>query len=658
MELETPTKSKSKKVGQATLLPVSGSNTPETAEPLDSILPTPRILRLTNDELRERLRAAYRQLGESNANLQLAAELGQELLISNTTMKEEYEKTLKQAYEKQKALEQQLVQSNTSNSSESSNNDENTQSNTLNNINTKDNKKYDEDGEDDEEAMNLQRDVHRRAIERVEELSQLVFDLESAQSDLSTQLESAHALRREQEERNAREVIRLREELEKAQKSLALVQIQSTELANDKCRLAQERTNLLREAQNARGSDEALQTERERNQQLEQQLDQIRKSRNALEEQLAGEREERTRLTEQLGEAQNLLRENEQRHQQHMQWKRRFHEKERELEAAEVQLQALNDQLSLITPASTEGMATGVTLFAQVDDRRKRLEENHEQLAENHRGLKRAHDAMLQQQGRMRSHISRLTQMAQTADQEERLRRLEQALGQSQSENQQLQAKVARLERQPRLCPPKLHSADFAFSADTSINSGSVAVDSELVHWLQLRVNQLSEEIDVARHELRTTRLLQAAESEKVRSITTQLNETASQLRRVTAENTRLQLVIEEINLYGQQWMRYNSSFVIPEDKAAFEAYNSLVSVLNRLQQPLLPKNISITKESTTDVPIPVHSSPILKPLSPLTAIPSSSNNSNNKSLPPPPKQIRVQRDQVRTARQQECNQQ
>ncbi|KAI8055734.1 hypothetical protein BDF22DRAFT_773988 [Syncephalis plumigaleata] len=591
MSWQTPTRAKSNQSANGTPTPLDTVATPTTPEPLDSILPTPRILRLASDELRERLRVAYQQLRENNANLQLAAELASLRATSGIGA------TVKEQQQQQQPPSADI-------------NDQHYEKRTGE--------------EEEEEELALQQDMHKRALERVEELAQVVFELENAQSDLTLQLERAHNSAREQEERNTREQSRLREELEKTRKTLATAQTQLIELADDK------------------------------------------------REQLVNEREERHQVHRQLDEVSTLLKESEARHHEQEQWKQRCHEKEQQLETMETELRLCKDQLNLLTPAPSDTLNEGVTLFTQVDDRRKQLEQNHQKLKEDHRGLKRSHDVILQQQGRMRSHITRLTQLAHTADQEERVRRLEQALGQSQSENQQLQAKVTRLERQPRLHHPVNRSTSSDDTTTTSMHS--TMADNELIHWLQLRVNQLSDETEMARHELRTVRLLQQAESDKVQKITMQLNEISVQRQQAMAENTRLQLIMEEINLCSQRWKQHATSFTDLDDDTKAEAYTTLISIVKRLQQSLSSSSSSIverdaitnhnTTSSTSSQAVKHVKETTNSPIKPSSSSPSSPRNppsvtiSNDSPVPPSPKRIRVTRNQLRSNRQQECNQQ
>jgi hypothetical protein len=508
----------------------TGSSQDDSMDVEDITLPTPHIQRLADVELRERLRDAYRLLREKDHNLRLAAELGQQLLEANTKLKQEYEATLLKTFEQQAKLERLLA-------------------------NSKDHGTEDLGSMSITEALALERQMHQRANERVDELNKALFELERQRQEWEQQQREEQEARKELEAQSLRERQRLQKALDEARQELKSMREHINEVENDRRRLATERAGLLRDLRAERGRDEQLEAERQRFKQLERELGMVRHARDELERQLKSEREQCAMLSDRLKQYDDTEKKYQALREKHQQLEQRYTELSQQFEATEERARDLATRLSALEAAPEDGSHSraGVTLLSEVEDRRRLLETHHQRLAEQHRGLLKAHQAAMQQQSRMRSHISRLTQLTQTTDQEEQLRRLEEVLDQTRSENQELQMRLERLERaqdqalaSTALRPPH---------ALAQMNAGETA-DAEVLEWLRLRVQQLTEDAEAIRRELRTVKLLKAAESEKVRDLTKRLGEMTVAEKRTKANMVQLQFALEDVQMRIEHFSR------------------------------------------------------------------------------------------------------
>lgn len=166
-------------------------------------------------------------------------------------------------------------------------------------------------------------------------------------------------------------------------------------------------------------------------------------------------------------------------------------------------------------------------MFSEVEDRRVELEEKHAHLSQKHVGLVKAHTVSLHQQERLKNHISRLTQLNQQRGTvgEDRASQLERALGQIEAENKELRRKVMILEKNGGAGSKNgLHFAeDFADEDSEGISQSNA--NPELVELLQIQLDSVEQERTQLKKELRTLQMLKLAETEKVRSLESELHE-------------------------------------------------------------------------------------------------------------------------------------
>jgi len=141
--------------------------------------------------------------------------------------------------------------------------------------------------------------------------------------------------------------------------------------------------------------------------------------------------------------------------------------------------------------------------------------------------------ASMQQQEKMKNHISRLTQLNSSKGSEESLSRLEDALAQSQAENKQLRTKIALLENQTREV-----IVEVPVSGDMD--------ESALVQNLRIRISQQAEELASLKKELRTSQMLKLSETEKLRHCEACLHDSEQEIERLKRVVAQLKFHLEE----------------------------------------------------------------------------------------------------------------
>ncbi|KAJ3335414.1 Protein Spindly [Gonapodya sp. JEL0774] len=184
----------------------------------------------------------------------------------------------------------------------------------------------------------------------------------------------------------------------------------------------------------------------------------------------------------------------------------------------------------------------GKSLFSEVEDRRKEWENKHRDLSAKHAGLVRAHTMSIHQQERMRNHISRLSQLSLAKGDQERVRRLESALAQRESENKELSAKLNALERERGLGGPGLFRMD--------LGGGSPGPeDASALGTMRLRLQHLTAENEALRRENRTGRMMRLGETEKLRSTEKALAERDAELESERAKLANVKFELDDLKL-------------------------------------------------------------------------------------------------------------
>ncbi|RUS23249.1 hypothetical protein BC937DRAFT_89719 [Endogone sp. FLAS-F59071] len=484
--------------------PDSQGVTPEASSPTAILFSTPILERLNDDDLRHRLKDAYQMIKEKDQNLILAAEIGQQLLQSNEGLKGEYEKLL-------------LQQSQASGDS------------TM---------------EIAAAAAAAAAAATASSNERHDVLSAYASDLEGINADLQRDLDAATHRLREFEHASERQVQGFLQELEAARRDLDHALRRGEELEDEKKRLARERADLARTVAERRNDGEILEQLQARVYELEGTVRETEAKREVTESRcavLAGEgavlEKKCAGYQKQIEELRELREENEAQAVE-------ISELERALDEAGECARALEARLAVLEPESAAGSTQeGVTLFSEVEDRRLELEVRNRNLARRHAGLVQAHTASVYQQERMKHHISRLTQLSQDAGNEARMRRLEEALGQSISENRLLQARLVHMQ--------KMQEASLGRGGAEEPGGRYYAPDEkgEVIETLRLRVEQLGVDADALRKELRTSQMLRLSESEKARKMEGLLTEREAEFERLKVANAQIMFELDEERL-------------------------------------------------------------------------------------------------------------
>ncbi|KAL1922469.1 uncharacterized protein VTP21DRAFT_10008 [Calcarisporiella thermophila] len=484
------------------------SSTPSRQIRVNNILSptsTPFINRLNDAEVRRCLRDAYRMIKEKDRDLILAAEIGQSLLEKNDALAMECERLHRQFAAHAQQQSQHPPEPAAEESSDTS--------------------------------------TKRCEDERHDVLAALADDLERANADLRKELEQANRRADEASKQGERRIKKLAGEFDQIKAQLDKQFRINEELEEQKQRLAREKAALVRErAEMAKGEVEGEKLQ-SRVYELEELIETLTVGRTEAEERMESLSEEVAILQEKCVEYQEQLEDLEHLKDTCEQQSVQIAELNASLEESRETIHALNARLSMLEPESENGSNNdGVTLFSEVEDRRVELENKNKHLSQAHAGLLKAHSLSVHQQERMRNHISRLTQLASSKSNEARLRRLEQALGQTQSENQLLQAKLTQMQRS-------------AASSVEYIKLDDPESKDDLIESLQMRVEQLAADGTRLRKELQTAHMLKLGEAEKVREAQAALHSREIEIEQLKAANAQIRFELDEMHLKVQMIM-------------------------------------------------------------------------------------------------------
>ena len=216
-----------------------------------------------------------------------------------------------------------------------------------------------------------------------------------------------------------------------------------------------------------------------------------------------------------------------------------------DLERTRESLNASNARLSSMESGAVLSTLPSKSLLSEVDEQRQVAVEQHSALTQKHQGLLKAHSVTIQQQERMRNHISRLTQLSQNQSAEHRVGILEDALGQALSENQALAYRLLNLEKSG----DRRTSFDDD-SCDSQTDSVSEhAPDHDTLTNLRLRVSQLITQNDQLSMELKTLHMIKLNESDKVRAAYTVIHERELELDQLRCQFAKVKFDLDEMRL-------------------------------------------------------------------------------------------------------------
>ena len=215
------------------------------------------------------------------------------------------------------------------------------------------------------------------------------------------------------------------------------------------------------------------------------------------------------------------------------------------LEESQVFISQLMNQTASVSVASSAAVGEGRTLFSEVEDRRIELESQHSKLSNKHLGLLKTHSETIQQQERMKNHISRLTQLTSSSGSDAKIKRIEQKMAQLESENRFLQNKLMSMERdyarnEPTIPTDAVSQIITEFENDTFENSVKIYMD---------QIETLRHQIEKLKKESRTLALLRASESEKCKQYEHKLSDIESENRKIKAQLAHTQFELDEMKM-------------------------------------------------------------------------------------------------------------
>ncbi|KAJ3044915.1 hypothetical protein HDV00_000197 [Rhizophlyctis rosea] len=467
-----------------------------------------------------------RELQQKDEDLKLAAELGFQLMANNENLKNEYERVL--------AEYQAATLSNPSRSPSVA-----------------------EGPSDDTMHALAAKRADASTAARIADLECAILDLQTKNDNLKTDLRIAQ----ESERSYASRIKRLEVEVASTKEDLDLSLSHTQQLEDEKRRLQKDKTELsrrIKEANEGPKSDdsEAVETLREQLHTLEEMVIALHQDRAELESAANDAIAERSELESRCQELDALI---ESQREESTSQSAQIDALSWDLESSRDLITKLQHRLSVLEPTRDGAPDSGdKTLLSEIEDRRKELEERHLTLASRHAGLVKAHSMSVHQQERMRNHITRLAQLGGSGGGkavEQRVRMLEVALGQSESENRELLGRIEVLEKERR---------EGYFGGVGGVeggrlgggSGGSRKTSAELDHdyevemeALRIRVDQLTSETENLRKELKTARMVGKYESEKLRLAEGGLREAEEEGRRLRQANAQLKFEFDELRL-------------------------------------------------------------------------------------------------------------
>ncbi|TPX37575.1 hypothetical protein SmJEL517_g00679 [Synchytrium microbalum] len=435
---------------------------------------------LSNSELVERLVEAYQRLTETEENLVLAAQYGNDLLTQNGILKERLNASLSAA---DPTITHRVFKSQL----------------------------------DPADAKHIE-DIEKSNVELNSKLERLQHDLEVANH------------------RGDREARKGLEHVEGSKRHLEAATRRIAELEEERKEWLRERTGLVRSRRDSVAPIKDFDAERrellQRVDELEESICQLSTNLEQSQTSLA-QTERNCHLFEtKSAELEALL-------QEYREYREDAERATEQVACLSQQLEQAHDIIDELKSVKSDGTQpldqTGEdegsrTLFGEVDSKRRELEEKHVMLARRHQGLMKAHEGAISQQERMRMHLARLAQIASangtvSSAGEDKYTVMQRALAQSEAECRDLRDRVAALER--------------AKDSPLSLQSDDSAQD-EVVQLLRLHVTQLKHQCRQARKASQTSDLLRVSEMERARSLESSLVAKNAELQRATAGAVRL----------------------------------------------------------------------------------------------------------------------
>ncbi|EGF78731.1 hypothetical protein BATDEDRAFT_90547 [Batrachochytrium dendrobatidis JAM81] len=485
-------------------------------------------------ELRRQLREAQYALEDRERDLQLSAEIGQSLLENNEQLKQQYEQLM---------TSQSII------------------SNTIEPISESSESTYD--------PLLVQ-----VSTQSAQNLALKLQTLECAHIDLQSQYEAALLDLRKSEEsdRQARASLK---RLEASHDSLqSAIQELSGELESmqlDKKRLQCEKTDLLSKIQELEttalhggsGSASAYSNTLNKLRVAEQQLESLSSAYQDLVRQRDIHATTAADLQLRLEETETMVEEYRSYRDENEQLKMLADQIQSDLEQSREYAQTLRARLAVLSPSLETGEYDqgSKTLLSEVDDQRIHLQDINSHLESRHASLVQVHSMSLHHQQRMKLHIARLSQVAGQQSSESRIRHLEQALAQTDSEKKELQIQVAKLERVSSSA--RLRSDEDFLLAQLDHDKNTIhnkthsdaqmtdfiADLNKVIATLHLRVEQGDNEVSGLKRELHTLQLMKGAETDRAAKLRDELVAQCSQNDQLRVTTAQLAYELDTLKL-------------------------------------------------------------------------------------------------------------
>ena len=212
--------------------------------------------------------------------------------------------------------------------------------------------------------------------------------------------------------------------------------------------------------------------------------------------------------------------------------------------------------LNTTQPSMTEEEEekAGKSLFTEVEDRRVEIERRHKQLQENYGALMRQHAETRHQKERLKNHVTRLAQLAQHHNLQEKLERLEKALSVKESELIQVYSRIERLEielaefKYGRLTLDDLPYDERIAETFSLIITSEISDESkkDAIHYLQKRTEYMNYEVLWLRNQVKQLRSLKCIHEAKIRELEVDLTRRDVLLDQAQREYAQLRHESEE----------------------------------------------------------------------------------------------------------------
>lgn len=186
------------------------------------------------------------------------------------------------------------------------------------------------------------------------------------------------------------------------------------------------------------------------------------------------------------------------------------------------------------------------SLLHEIEERRLQLIRDNEKLAQKHAGLTQSHNLSLYRQQKMKHHIARLSQLTSGDVSQEKVRLLEEELAQCQSEKLELEKRVDALQLK-RYAPSQWDEPEIPFGSHIS------SLDTQRLESLEFRIQQLMDESDSLKKMNQTLRVVKAAESDKLHQTTSALLERERELDAAKRELANTKFELDELLLGVQE---------------------------------------------------------------------------------------------------------